>query len=108
MVRILADQATVRIAGDVLADGGVSSVGGGAGGAIEIIADRLEGTGAICARGGDRGAPQRLGRTEAVGEEGREGPGAPIEAPVAADDEVGAGKRLKVWLNRMLPIEPVL
>ena len=24
------------------------------------------------------------------------------------DDEVGAGKRLKVWLNRMLPIEPVL
>jgi hypothetical protein len=26
-----------------------------------------------------------------VGEEGREGPGSPIEAPVAADDEVGAG-----------------
>ena len=24
------------------------------------------------------------------------------------DDEVSRGKRLKVWLNRMLPIEPVL
>ena len=24
------------------------------------------------------------------------------------DDEVSRGKRMKVWLNRMLPIEPVL
>ena len=24
------------------------------------------------------------------------------------DDEVSRGKRLKVWMNRMLPIEPVL
>jgi hypothetical protein len=53
VVRLLAPDATVHLAGDLLADGGVLQGGGGAGGTIRLAAGRLEGPGSISAVGGD-------------------------------------------------------
>jgi hypothetical protein len=61
VVRILAPDATVRLAGDVLADGVQGSGGGGAGGSIHLVAGRIEGAGAISARGGNGTAASTSG-----------------------------------------------
>ncbi|MCP4668822.1 MAG: hypothetical protein GY849_20995, partial [Deltaproteobacteria bacterium] len=52
VVRLDADGATVRLVGDVLAGGGSGHAGGGAGGAIRLVAGSLEGSGRIDAVGG--------------------------------------------------------
>ncbi len=56
VVRLLAPGATMHLGGDVLADGGDGpggfTGGGGAGGAIRIVAARIEGAGTLSAGGG--------------------------------------------------------
>ncbi|HSL84805.1 MAG TPA: Ig-like domain-containing protein, partial [Thermoanaerobaculia bacterium] len=52
VVRIEAAGATVRLDGDLLADGGAGVGGGGAGGAVRLVAGRLVGAGRISAAGG--------------------------------------------------------
>lgn len=61
VVRIFAPNATVRLVGNLLADGGQGSGGGGAGGSIHLVAQRLEGAGVISARGGNGTAASSTG-----------------------------------------------
>ena len=61
VVRLLADSASVRLAGDIRADGERSWRGGGAGGAVLMRAHTIEGSGRITAAGGDGSSSGRSG-----------------------------------------------
>ena len=61
VVRLLADSASVRLAGDIRADGERSWRGGGAGGAVLLRAHMIEGSGRITAAGGDGSSSGRSG-----------------------------------------------
>ena len=61
VVRLLADTAQVRLAGDIRADGQTSAQGGGAGGAVLLRALRIDGGGTISAAGGHGSLTGRTG-----------------------------------------------